>query len=117
MSDIIFQLWKRRKLGGRVPDFEKYVRAFWTQKLGLDKCNEVGEQITYGNVHLIYTSDGWDKKNYATNVPILTFHLLEDDNGTVSDKGSNNIFTLADIAVDVQVGEVPELQTGIRISS
>ena len=49
--------------GEQVPDFEKYVKAFWRDKLGLGTCNKVGEVKQYENngIALVCLENGWDK--------------------------------------------------------
>lgn len=55
--------------GEAVPDFEKYVRAFWHSKLGLDSCSTIGETQNYQDVELICTENGWEAQNTHNNVP------------------------------------------------
>ena len=51
--------------GEQVPDFEKYLRAFWRDRLGLGTCDRVGAIQQYKNngISLACREDGWDKAN------------------------------------------------------
>lgn len=49
--------------GEQVPDFEKYVKSFWRDKLGQEQCDTIGEIKKYENVDLICREDGWDRAN------------------------------------------------------
>ncbi len=48
--------------GESVPDYEKYVKAFWRSKLGLGSCSNIGETQIYQDVELICTGNGWEVK-------------------------------------------------------
>ncbi len=56
--------------GEHVPDFEKYVKMFWKEKLGLGTCEHVGEIKENSAAYLICRNDGWD---YPTKDEIIAF--------------------------------------------
>ena len=46
--------------GEEVPDFEKYVKSFWRESLGLSSCAKIGAMVKYGDNVLICRDDGYD---------------------------------------------------------